>query len=569
MSTATIPITNFTAGEWSPRLHGRVDIQKYGQACSELVNLTLMPHGPVTRRMGTYFVTQAAHPSARLIEFIFNVEQAYVLEITPGKIRFFRDGGYLSGKDITTPYSEADIRLLSFCQAADLMYLVCPNVAPQKLTRPGEDTFTIAAVSFTATPSDWKAQNWPACATFYQQRLWFAGCPKQPNKIWASKTGDFQNFTTGTAEDAALSLSLVSEQVNAARWLLAQKVLVAGTSGGEWLLHGGDAALTNKNLAAKLNSNYGTARIKPLIIGAASAHVSADGRRLQSFFYDYGSDSYVSQELSLLAEHMTRPGIRAIANAQNPDGIIWCVMNDGSMAGCTWLKDQDVIGWHRFETRGMIRSVCCIPEESHTQTWLVVERQNGVFIECMAAPWDGETTKEPGCFYVDSGLVYEGAPVSTVSGLDHLEGLEVNILADGAEHPRRIVQGGAVHLEDPASLVLVGLPYAWRLAPMKLEGFSPRGTVQGKKVLVSKMTVRLYKTLGIMWRRLGSFVDKAWEVTFRKSEGYMDNPPLPYTGDVVLDMPGGWHEDSRVRLFNDGAFPATLIMMIPQATVNA
>ena len=241
------------------------------------------------------------------------------------------------------------------------------------------------------------------------------------------------------------------------------------------------------------------------------------------------------------------------------------------MAGCTWLKEQDVVGWHRFETKGRVKSVCCIPAKDgggdYTQTWLVVERESGVFIECMAAPWDGDSTNEPGCFYVDSGLVYEGAPTKRLSGLAHLEGQEVNVLADGAEHRRVRVYDGAVELEHEASLAVVGLPYEWRAAPMKLEGFSPRGTVQSKKVLISNLAVRFYKTLGVNWQHAGA-PEKFWPVSFRKSESKMDRAPAPFTGDIDLSMPGGWYEDSRVRLFNDGAFPATLIMMIPKATVN-
>jgi hypothetical protein len=574
MPKATPPVTNFTAGEWSPRLYGRADIDRYGQACSELQNMTLMPHGPVTRRMGTHYVMPAVSASSRLIEFIYNTEQAYVLEFAPGIIRFFRDGGYLDGHDIESPYTAADIAVLNYCQAADLMYLVCPRVAPQKLTRPGADTFALGAVSFTSSPEDWTANNWPSCATFFQQRLWFAGCPSKPQKIWASRTGDFENFTTATeaeeeddeGDDASLSLSLVSEQVNAVRWLLAQKVLVAGTSGGEWVLSGGETALTPKNLSARLNSNYGCSPVRPLLIGSASSHVSADARRLMSFAYDFSADSYLSHDLSLLAEHMTRPGVKATANCQNPDGIIWCVMADGSAAGCTWLKDQEVIGWHRYVTDGKLLSVACIPEDGYTATWLIVQRGGNVVIERMAPPWDGETTNDPACFFVDCGLVYEGPPASHISGLDHLEGREVNILADGAEHPRRTVTGGAVDLDFAASVAVIGLPYEWRVTPMRLEGLSPLGTMQGKPALITEMTVRLYKTLGLHWRLIAA--GKSYEASFRESAGPMDAPPAPYTGDVILAMPGGWHADTRVRLWGDGALPATVLMMIPTAAIN-
>jgi hypothetical protein len=670
---ATPPITNFTAGEWSPRLDGRVDIDRYGQACSELVNMTLAPHGPVTRRMGTYYVTEAVSAASRLIEFVYNTEQAYVLEFSPGLIRFFRDGGYLVGKDISSPYTAADIAVLNYCQAADLMYLVCPRVAPRKLTRPGADAFALAPVNFSTPPADWSEANWPGCATFYQQRLWFAGCPQNAQKIWASRTGDFENFSkTAAAEDgafqaayapntiyyrrsgafvanryeliteamyrktnpdfdakvyklaygvgqayeyagtetvqngtnengdpvydtvpvytsitealyskgttssdddeeegddAALTLSLVSEQVNAVRWLLGQKVLVAGTSGGEWILSGGsDAALTPKNLSAKLNSNYGCAAVRPLLIGAVSSHVSADARRLMSFAYDYGSDSHVAAELSLLAEHLTRKGIKETANCQNPDGIVWCVMRDGTMAGCTYLKDQEVVGWHRLVTDGKVLSVACIPEDGYTATWLIVQRATGIFIERMAAPWDGDTTRDPACYYVDCGAVYEGAPVTRITGLNHLEGREVIILADGAEHPRRVVKDGAVDLDDASSVVVVGLPYEWRVTPMRLEGVSPLGTMQGKAALVPEMTVRLDRTLGLHWMLVAS--GRSYEATFREADGAMDAPPVPYTGDITLPMPGGWHADTRVRLYGDGAFPATVLMMIPTVAIN-
>jgi hypothetical protein len=80
------------------------------------------------------------------------------------------------------------------------------------------------------------------------------------------------------------------------------------------------------------------------------------------------------------------------------------------------------------------------------------------------------------------------------------------------------------------------------------------------------MTVRLYKTLGLHWQLLAS--GKSYEASFRESAAPMDAPPAPYTGDVILSMLGGWHADTRVRLFGDGALPATVLMMIPTAAIN-
>lgn len=565
---ARVAVTNFTAGEWSPKLHGRVDIAKYGQACTDMVNMTLIPHGAATRRMGTAYVAEAAGESVRLVEFIYNTEQAYILELSPGKIRFFRDGGLLRGAELATEYTGDDIRRINFCQAADVMYLVCPRVAPKKLTRSGADAFALADVAFTARPADWGAENWPAAATFHQQRLWFGGAPKNPQKLWASRTGDFENFTTGSDDAAGMSLSLVSERVNAIRWLLSQKVLLGGTSGGEWIISGGGgAAVTGGNVQATRNSNYGSANVRPLLVGPSGIHVSADARRLRDLAFSVVDDSYLSQDISIMAEHLARTGIREIADCQNPDGIVWCVMNDGSLVGCTYLRAQEVVAWHRHETAGKVLSAACIPGGSHTETWLAVKRGSRVFIERMAAPWDGETTGESGCWFLDAALLYEGEAATVIAGLEHLEGREVAVLADGASHPPRVVREGKITLAAPARKVLAGLPYTWKIAPMRLEGLSRSGAAQGMKARLVEVMARVYKTMGLRYAWAGQ-AGEAYALPMREVDMPMDAAPAPFTGDLTLPMPGGWDADTRVVFTGEGPFPATIIMITVQAAMN-
>lgn len=568
MSLGSPALTNFTAGEWSVKLNGRVDLARYNQACSELVNMTIMPHGAVTRRMGTEYVARADGYAIRLAPFIFNEEQAYVLELSPGKLRFFRSGGYLEGKDLTCPYTALDIPLLAFCQSADVMYIVSRKHAPRKLKRTGPDTFALEIVAFTGAPGEWQENNWPGAITFHQQRLWLGGTPWQGQKLWASKVGEFENFTTGTEEDAALSLSLVSEQVNAIRWLLSQKVLLVGTAGGEWVIASTSSEpITNKNIQATRNSNYGTTSVYPLIVGASALHVSADRRRLRDLSYAFADDAYISQDISLVAEHLTRAGIVCLADYQNPDNIVWCLLENGTFCGCTYLRSQEVTGWHRHQTKGNVLSLTCIPENGFTETWFAVARDNGVFIERMKAPWDGETTNEPGCWYVDSGLLYEGEETAKLSGLEHLENELVTVLADGAAHEPCRVREGKIALDWPAKRILVGLPYAWSLMPMRLEGLSPRGSMQGKKTRITQLMARLYKSLGVHWELPGQPAPP-YPLAARDVDMTMDAAPLPFSGDAQMPMPGGWTQDARVRLSGQGAFPATIIMLVPTASVN-
>src|SRR3546814_3427403 len=87
---------------------------------------------------------------------------------------------------------------------------------------------------------------------------------------------------------------------------------------------------------------------------------------------------------------------------------------------------------------------------------------------CSSDLFDAEVlARQRDAFYVDCGLSYQGPPTQTLSGLGHLEGETVTILADGALHPDRVVAGGAVSLQMPASVAHVRLPYRHLFTSLK------------------------------------------------------------------------------------------------------
>ena len=90
-------ITNFRAGAISPRLEGRIDLEKYNQAAETLENMIVFPQGGITRRPGTTSVGSSKDgESVRLINFEFSDEQAYVLEFGSSYIRVYKDGGIVT-----------------------------------------------------------------------------------------------------------------------------------------------------------------------------------------------------------------------------------------------------------------------------------------------------------------------------------------------------------------------------------------------------------------------------------------------------------------------------------------
>ena len=159
MAKASPAFTNFTAGELSPRLDGRTDLQKYFNGCKKLQNFITHPHGGASRRPGTIFVREvknSAH-NVRLIPFEFNVEQTYILEFGDQYFRIHKDGGtVVDGSsnpiEVTTPYAHTDLAKIKFTQSADVMYVAHPDFAPRKITRTSHTAWTIAEVDFLRGP---------------------------------------------------------------------------------------------------------------------------------------------------------------------------------------------------------------------------------------------------------------------------------------------------------------------------------------------------------------------------------------------------------------------------------
>lgn len=200
----TTPVQpSFTAGELSPRLHARIDLDSYYDGAAKLDNFFCLPQGPILRRGGTTFISQAGSTDVRLIPFVFSADQSLVIELGNKYARFYFEGGQITNADgtpyqIATPYTFAQVKDLDYAQSGDIMYLTHPKVQPQKLQRNANNNWSISAVALTSKPAEWTTNNWPAHVVFYDQRLYFAATPKQPQTIWASRVGLFDDFTYDT-----------------------------------------------------------------------------------------------------------------------------------------------------------------------------------------------------------------------------------------------------------------------------------------------------------------------------------------------------------------------------------
>ncbi|MFY7949151.1 MAG: hypothetical protein ACOVRP_08050 [Gemmatimonas sp.] len=207
-------------------------------------------------------------------------------------------------------------------------------------------------------------------------------------------------------------------------------------------------------------------------------------------------------------------------------------------------------------------------EGDRHELWLVVRRTiDGVtrrYVEYMERPWrSGDPQSRQ--FYVDSGLTYDGAPATTISGLAHLEGQTVDVLSDGAPHPQRVVTGGQITLQRPASIVQVGLPCPCVYRSMRLDAGASDGTAQGKTKRIHKAVMRFLNTGG---GRYGGAENALDDLQFRTAADPMGAPVPLFSGDKVVSWPDGYTTDAYMMFVNDQPTAVTLVAVAPQVVTQ-
>ena len=591
--------TNFTAGELSPRLEGRVDISKYFNGARSLKNMLIHTHGGITRRGGTKFISTAkiaGDKKIRLIPFQFSVEQAYILEVGENYIHFYRDEQKIGGGDfnsdfnddfsgfatifeLTTTYLESELFEIQYVQSADVLYLVHPAHPPAKISRITIDSFTIADEVFINGPFG-VSEGFPSCIAFYEERLVYAGTIIEPQAIWGSKTGVYNDFTTGPGDDDSYKYTIASDQVNAIRWMSPGKSLVIGTVGGEFLMSAGsiDEAITPSNIKIVRQTEYGCAYIYPVRVNGVVLFVQGSSKKIRQFVYQFESDSYVAPDLTLLSEHITGNGLVELAYQREPDSIVWSVREDGTLLGMTYERDQEVTGWHRHEvggvsdvegTKAQVESVAVIPKDGADQVWISVKRLiNGTTIRCVEVIEAGRANVLPANvddFFVDSGVRFSNGPTTIIGGGEHLEGETVQILADGAVLPEQVVVNGTITLETPVSNVNYGLGYVSEIETMRLEAGSANGTSQSKIKRINKVAIRFFETLGA---KVGPNANKLDIIHFRSTSDPMDSAPPRFTGDKERPWDSGYETEGRILIRQEQPLPMTILAIMPRVRTN-
>ncbi len=212
----------------------------------------------------------------------------------------------------------------------------------------------------TGNTTDWaegawsNKRGWPAISRFFQDRLVFANTYANPQTLWMSVIGLYNKFRRSVVllDTDGITVNIPSRQVNEINGLTALNRLIVLTKATEWSIGTGvNGILAPTSINIKPEGYRGSSGVDPVIIGNEVIYMQANGKVVRNLGFSFASDSFTGGEVNILAKHLfDKWTITDLVYQQDPDTIIWALRDDGVLLGCTYMKEQDVVGWHRHDT---------------------------------------------------------------------------------------------------------------------------------------------------------------------------------------------------------------------------
>ncbi|XHC13037.1 hypothetical protein ABWH98_09400 [Labrenzia sp. ac12] len=405
--------------------------------------------------------------------------------------------------------------------------------------------------------------GWPETIGWHKNRLAFAGTSEEPQKIWESQTEDFTNFSVSHVLKAsdAVTAGILSGQVNRIQWLVDDNDLIVGTTRAVRAV--GKATDQDpygpENVDQKPETNFGANDVSPIKVGSVLIYYGPYGTDMREMAYDFGSDGRVSQAVSEVQSHLFQDGISGACYQQYPDSVIWQWDQKGRGIGFTYERQQQVYGMQRHDFGGVVECMADLSGAGADTVWMIVKRtivgQVRRYIEIMQRPFPGGAIED--AWHLDCSARYEGLPANTVSGLQHLEGEEVILYADGTDYPATVTAGEAsLPNGQTAEKILVGLNVSARAKTLPFPINAQDGSAMGRKMRVDNCSIAVLNTGTLKAGSDETFLDEL--IYYRAGDPAGEPAPLR-TG--VLDQPieTRWEDGGQLTLAASGGKPCTIL----------
>ena len=430
----------------------------------------------------------------------------------------------------------------------------------------------------------WDTVNkFPSSVAFFEDRLWFGGTEAEPQTVWASRTGNYNDFriTPTDLADTGLQFEFLSSTLNKIEWMEGDDLLYAGTAGGEFTIDSGSTTegVTPSTVRVRRRSNYGTqASIQPKSVDSSILFLRQTND-MHELTFDFNSDRYIAPELTRLAYDILDPGAISIEYQRDPLRLVWVLKTDGTAAVLAYDKVEDVLGWADVVVGGtdtVIESLAVIPhpDGDEDQVWLTVKRTvNGAtarYVEVLEKLFNSNTAQVD-AYFVDGGMTYSGSSATTITGLNHLEGQTVVVVADGARKADKTVQYGAITLSAAATKVHVGLPMgSAKVQTLPIETSRSTLSTASSQGWLGRVT-----NIVLLVEDAGNSIEYGPDFTtmdrwnFRHASDAMGSPVPLYTGySPSLDLPSTWAQTRQIAIRHDEPTPCVLLAIVGKAELE-
>lgn len=368
------------------------------------------------------------------------------------------------------------------------------------------------------------AGDYPARVGFWEQRLWLGYTINNPSALFASRSADFENmdFARPQRESDSIAMSIATGESNTVEAFIPMERLLVGTSDNIFALRGAndDVLTPNPPPGARKHVGRGISLPKPIVVGEVAFYQPRVETGVRTLGYAFEADGYKSSDVSIFAPHLFEDyRITRWAYQAEPYSILWVLRNDGVVLALTWEAEQQVWGWTEMDFGGTVLDLVCITEAAESRVYFTIERViDGAAVRYVEQLDRSKWTDYKTSAFVDCGKLYEFAiPVAEVTGLDHLEGQAVNVLADGY-FTTATVENGAITLGVEATTVVVGLAYDALIETLSLPE-------EPKKKITGEIYLEMVESFNVYAGRR----EDELELVRTRAEGEI-GPPILFTG---------------------------------------
>lgn len=517
-----------------------------------------------------------------------------IAEIASGQPLVFEDDNVAPNLSITAPIVDNSLRRLetvTFSLANSRVNLVDHGLVagqavalqatgsmPPEITAyktlfvvdPTDNSFSVAATSggtpivLTTAGSALERYEvsiglFPSSVAYFEQRRTFGGSLTRRQRVTmtSSATESDVSFSIPTVDSDRISFDVAAREGGAILHIVPISHLMVLSNSTEYRVTPiNDDAITPTSISIRPQSFVGASRAQPAIVNNNAIFVANRGGHVREMGFGQNVLSYLTGDLSLRATHLFDGlEIEQIAYSKAPQPIIWFISSNGDLLGLTYIPEETVLGWHHHETDGTFESCAIVSEGDEDHLYVIVRRTiNGVpvrYVERMANLALDLTTPLISGFFVDAGLTYTGVPATVITGLAHLEGEAVVVLADGLVVRGLTVTSGQITLATAASTVHVGLAYITELETLPTTLQLPAGGLDKVKN-VSQVWLRVEES--------GAFTLGPDLASLAPSDGPAAGSLLNQSLKTLI--PGTWDSDGQIFVQQLDPVPLTLVSVV-------